>query len=228
AAFTLAEGSRDDGLRRVDSDGAALTLFGAADLAGMRFDGYLAGGWDGHDTARTILAGASAASATASVRDRWAGAGVSVGVPRSWGALTVMPLVRLDVVRVALEGYREAGAGFLSATVGDYLEVAAEAGLGAEVSYAWSAEEGWLVPWGRLLVERALARGERVPVVLQDAAGTAFTLERDAADPLWLEAGVGLGWWPKPGWGLTADWRADMGRGGPPGHAVTVGGRLRW
>lgn len=216
---------------RTSIDGFNTAVYANYLMGNTFLTGALTAGYQDMDIRRTVLSGATLASATGSTTAWTTGAGIGIGhtIPIQ-GNWTLTPKANLGWQHVAREAYTETGGGTAGMSIGDVTSDTYRGSAGAELAVTIKApDSAWAI---RPAVSAALAQewreGDRTASGRFITTGGAFTSTLDTRDNTYAALGAAVD--VTFGNGVSAFVAYEGGYGGDNGNSsgVKLGARLEW
>jgi outer membrane autotransporter protein len=217
-----------------------VSLYGIYYVSNFYVDGIVTFGWSDVDIDRTIRYTIAAVDGTTSVSQTARGdtdtkqysLGFGVGYDFNAGGWTLSPLVRVNYIRLDIDGYEETidntNAGFGWALAFDDQDVESLTSVvGGQISYAISTAFGVLLPQVRGEWEHEFKDDRRTLTArfVHDPAGADILFSTDAPDRDFFNIGAGLSAVFRGGVSAFAYYETVLGLEDVTRHAVTVGVR---
>jgi outer membrane lipase/esterase len=193
-------------------------------LEKLYVDGIATFGWNTYDTERNNTDGNG--TARASTDGPQYSFSVGSGYDFNVGPLAFGPAVRVDYVRVHIDGYHETGAGPSNARIDSQTIESLTTNVGGQARYVVSTAWGVLSPFVRAEWVHEFKGDNRT--VTASVGPTVVTLQTNTPDRDYLNLGIGTSATFKKGVSAFIDYDVVLGRTNFTSHAFTGGVRIEF
>lgn len=187
-------------------------------------------GWNDFDTRRSIAPAAVETVAKGDTDGTQFALSVSGGYNFAIGGLAFGPTVRVNYIRVDIDGFREKDGGIFDLNVGRQEVRSVTTGVGGQISYAISMPWGVLVPSIRGEWEHEFKGNSRLltGTLVADPLQTTFAVETNDPDRDYATAGASVTATFTSGMATFVSYEAVVGRENFTHHALNAGIRLEF
>ncbi len=210
------------------TNGYSLSAYGTYFMAEkMYLDGIATYGWNNYDTTRNITVPGVNETARSNNDGNQFALTVGGGYNFNFGPLTAGPSLRVNYIRVHVDGFQERGAATSNLKVDSQRVESLATDLGGQVSYAISMPWGVLSPLARFEWEHEFKGSSRLITgsLVADPA-TTFSVPTNAPDRDYFNLGVGLTATLKRGASAFVYYETILGRDNVTNHSFTAGVRF--
>ena len=212
----------------VTTNGYSLSAYGTYFLGEkMYLDGIATYGWNNYDTTRNVSFPGTNETARSDSDGNQFALTAGGGYNFNFGPLTAGPSLRVNYLRVHVNGFQERGAATSNLKVQSQRVESLATDLGGQVSYAISMPWGVLSPLVRFEWEHEFKGASRLITgsLVADPA-TSFALPTNAPDRDYFNLGVGMTATLKRGAGAFVYYETILGRDNVTNHSFTAGVRF--
>lgn len=213
---------------QTDSDGYALSIFGATQMGNVSADVYASFGWLAYDTTRRLMVApatfANAIGETDSMQTQ-AGANFTAELAHL-SSLRMSAIGGVHYIGLSIDGYTETGAGALSAVLPDREIASLKSLLGAQFDLRISDSDR-IVPFFRVQWAHEFSDdGLATSAAFSGAPTVTFTSPGPELGDDWATLGAGFSGRLTPRTNVYIRYQGDFGRDGQDNHGISAAARI--
>lgn len=211
----------------VTTNGRSVSAYGTYHVSDKVYlDGIATYGWNTYDSTRNVPDVGE--SAKGNTDGNQFALSVNGGYDFNFGALTVGPSLRVNYIRVHIDGFQERGADLFNLRVESQKVESLATALGGQLSYAISMPWGVLLPLARFDWEHEYRGGSRLITgsLVADPLRTSFSVPTNNPDRNYFNLGAGLTATLKQGASAFFYYETVLGRDNVTNHSFTAGVRF--